>query len=155
MLPRLQRSLTTIGMLLVLLLVGTSLAWAAEPAKENAPSAEDVRQEVAQTLKTIGHYSVKQRDKAVATAREALRKTDAAIDRMQRKVDRDWDSMDAAARKNARDTLDALRKERTDLAEWFGGMEHSSAKAWDEIKKGFAKSYSNLADSLGKAADKF
>ena len=71
---------------------------------------------------------------------------------MERKVDEDWDKMDAAARKNARATLNALHKERDEVAEWYGGLKHGSAEAWDEVKGGFVKSYEGLKQSLFKAA---
>jgi len=51
--------------------------------------------------------------------------------------------------------LKALRKQRTEIAEWYGGLKHSSIGAWDEIKKGFANSYTELEKSLEKAREKF
>jgi hypothetical protein len=38
----------------------------------------------------------------------------------ERKLDSDWDRMDQAARKKARATLAALRRERNEVAEWYG-----------------------------------
>jgi hypothetical protein len=34
-------------------------------------------------------------------------------------------------------------------------LKHSSAGAWEEIKQGFAKSYTDLETSLAKAREKF
>jgi len=141
------------ALLMALLLVGAS-AWTANAAQQVTPS-DEVRREVSEALTTIGQYGGEKRDEAVAVARKALHKTDATIDQVQERIDRDWDRMDASARKEARETLNALRRQRTDLAEWYGGLKHSSAQTWDELKKGFARSYSKLGKSLEKAVDKF
>ncbi len=118
-------------------------------------SAADVRRELNETLQTLASYSADQRDAAVAKAKEALAKTDARIEQLQEKIERDWQPMSQEARKQAQETLKALRKQRTEIAEWYGGLKHSSANAWDEIKQGFAHSYSELEKSLEKAREKF
>ena len=143
-----------VGALLMTVLLAVPAAWAADSGSTVTPS-DDVRREVSEALQKIAQFGVEKRDQAVATARKALAKTDMNIDQVQQRVDRDWDKMDAAARKDARDTLNALRQERTELAEWYGGLQHSSAQTWEEIKKGFAGSYSKLEKSLEKAAAKF
>ena len=63
--------------------------------------------------------------------------------------------MGQAAREEALSTLKALRKKRNDLAEWYGGMQHSSAKAWDHVKEGFLDSYKALSEAYGKAVKEF
>ena len=63
--------------------------------------------------------------------------------------------MDQSARKKARAALDALRHERYELAEWFGGLKHSSREAWDEVKGGFVKSYEALKESFTRAKKSF
>jgi hypothetical protein len=98
---------------------------------------------------------VAQRDEATKSAKAALDDMDAGIRRLERKLEREWDQMDAAARKKARATLDALRRERNELAEWYGGLKYSSAEAWDEVKSGFAKSYDDLKGAFGKARKAF
>lgn len=39
--------------------------------------------------------------------------------------------------------------------EWYGGMKHSSAGAWNQMKKGFSDAYQSLYDSWKKATDEF
>lgn len=115
-------------------------------------TSKDVSRKVEDAGKAIGSYTVAERDKAIKSAQSALADLDARLRRMERKVDAEWDKMDAAARKNARATLNALHKERDELAEWYGGLKHGSAEAWDEVKGGFVKSYEGLKQSLAKAA---
>jgi Skp family chaperone for outer membrane proteins len=115
-------------------------------------TAKDVGRKVEDTGKAIGSYTIAQRDQAIKSAQAAVADLDARLRRMERKVDEDWDKMDAAARKRARATLNALHKERDEVAEWYGGLKHGSAEAWDEVKGGFVKSYEGLKQSLGKAS---
>jgi len=121
------------------------------PAAE-APGGKTTAKDVSKTIKD---YTVAQRDEATKSAKAALDDMDAGIRRLERKLEREWDQMDAAARKKARATLDALRRERNELAEWYGGLKYSSAEAWDEVKSGFAKSYDDLKGAFGKARKAF
>lgn len=117
-----------------------------------APGSKTTAKDVSRTIKD---YTVAQRDEATKSAKAALDDMDAGIRRLERKLEREWDQMDAAARKKARAALDALRRERNELAEWYGGLKYSSAEAWDEVKSGFAKSYDDLKGAFGKARKAF
>jgi len=117
--------------------------------------AEEVRKEVNDALQAIGSYSAEQRDAAVTKAKDAMAKTDARIEELQQKMDQDWQQMSQDARKKARETMNNLQKQRAEIAEWYGGLKHSSANAWEEIKKGFSKSFADLEKSLEKAREKF
>jgi len=63
--------------------------------------------------------------------------------------------MDQASREKAKKTLQALRKKRNELSEWYGGLKHSSADAWDHVKKGFVDGYEALAGAFDKAENEF
>jgi len=118
---------------------------------DDKATAKDVGRKVEDTGKAIGSYTIAQRDQAIKSAQAALADADARLRRMERKIDREWDKMDDAARKRARKTMDTLRRQRNDAAEWLGGLKHSSAEAWDEVKGGFVKSYDALKQSFAKA----
>ena len=105
--------------------------------------------------RTIKDYTVAQRDEAIKNAKAALDDVDARIRGMERKLDNEWDRMDQAARKKARATLAALRRERNEVAEWYGGLKHSSAESWEQVKTGFVKSYEVLRDSFARARKEF
>jgi hypothetical protein len=136
------------------LFLGPAIAHAGATQADQT-GASEVRREMAETLKAIAGYSAEQRDAAVAKAREALAKIDARIEDLQQQLDQNLQPMSEEARKQARESLQALRKQRTEIAEWYGGLKHSSAGAWNEIKKGFAQSYSELEKALEKAREKF
>ena len=114
-------------------------------------TAKDVSRKADETSRAIKGYTVAQRDEAVTQAKAALDDVDGRIRRMERKLDGEWDKMDGAARKKSRAALNALRRERGELAEWYGGLKHSSAESWEQVKAGFVKSYEVLRKSFAKA----
>ena len=118
-------------------------------------TAKGVKQEVKDAAKSIKDYSADQRDEAVKKVKTELDDLDEKIDSLEKKIDEKWDEMDKAARKKARKTLKELREKREKVAEWFGGLKHGSKEAWEETKKGFAKSYKKLQDSWKKAVKDF
>jgi len=117
-----------------------------------APGGKTTAKDVSRTIKD---YTVAQRDEAIKNAKAVLDDLDARIRSIERKLDNDWDKMDQAARKKARATLNALRRERNELAEWYGGLKHSSAESWEQVKAGFVKSYEVLRESFAKARKEF
>jgi hypothetical protein len=44
---------------------------------------------------------------------------------------------------------------RYGVAQWFGGMQHSSAGAWHHVKRGFVTAYGELESAFVKAAKEF
>src|SRR5260221_336005 len=42
-------------------------------------------------------------------------------------------------------------EQRDEAAEWYGGLKHSSAESWEQVKAGFVKSYEVLRQSFAKA----
>lgn len=101
-------------------------------------SIEDVKKETSDLLETLESYSADKRDEALATSKAAMDSLDQRIDALESQVDDNWDEMTTAVRDKARASLQALRKERNDVAEWYGGMKASSAGAWEEMKSGFS-----------------
>jgi len=135
-------------------LTASPLSFAAEPSGSKT-TAKDVSRKVGDAGQAIKNYTVAQRDEAIKQAKAALDDLDARIGRMERKLESDWDRMDDAARKKARATLNALRRQRNEAAEWYGGLKHSSAESWEQVKAGFVKSYEALKESFAKAAKAF
>jgi paraquat-inducible protein B len=136
------------------LLTVSPLSFTAETSG-NKTTAKDVSRKVDDAGQAIKNYTVAQRDEAIKKAKIALDDLDVRIGRMERKLDNEWDRMDQAARKKARATLNALRRERNEAAEWYGGLKHSSAEAWEQVKAGFVKSYEVLKESFTKAGKEF
>lgn len=120
------------------------------PAK-TSPQGEQVRREVDEAVDAIRGYSAELREQAVANAKRAGEDLDSQMARLQEQTDLRWDRMNQAARKRSQETMADLRQRRNALAEWYGGMRHSSSAAWDEVRTGFVSSYHELADALRNA----
>jgi len=142
------------ALIVILALSGTSLSFAGQSPHDET-TMQDVKQEMREAAKTIKNYSVSQRDEAVKQVKTTLDKIDAHIDRLEDRLDNKAAQMDQAARKKARSTLRVLRKQRNEVAEWYGSMQHSSSEAWQDIKTGFLKSYGVLSGAFDKAQAEF
>ena len=122
---------------------------------KNSGTATDVKKETLEAVEALNNYSIEKKDKAASEVKVALEKMDASIDRMQNQIENKWDEMDQASRDKAKETMQALRKTRNELSEWYGGLKHSSADAWDHVKKGFVDGYEALAGAFDKAENEF
>lgn len=118
-------------------------------------SIEEVKKETQDLLQTLNAYTVEQREEAIRKTKKALDNLDKCIDLLQARIDRNWNQMDKAARDKARSNLKALRKERTQVAEWYGSLKSSTSDAWEHMKKGFSKAYKSLNDALEKSVKEF
>ena len=114
-------------------------------------SIEEVKQETQDLLQTLDAYTADQKDEAIRKTKTALDKLDKRIDTLEAHVDESWDKMDKDARKKARDSLKALRKQRNKVAEWYGSLKSSTENAWEYIKKGFSDAYKALNDAWEKS----
>lgn len=127
----------------------------AADAPDGKTTAKDVAKKAGETGRAIKDYTVEQRDEAVKNAKAVLDDLDKRVSRMERKLDNNWERMDQAARKKARATLNTLRRERNEAAEWYGALKHGSAESWEQVKAGFVKSYEALKESFAKARKQF
>jgi len=143
------------ALIVAMLLLHFAAISAASQHDETKPSAAEVKQEVAKTYESLQKYTLEQKDEAIAAADRKLEALDAKIDQMQGQLDSRWQNMSKATRQKTRDMMNKLNKEREKVAEWYGGMRHSSADAWEEVKKGFADSYDQLQQAFAEARKDF
>ena len=101
----------------------------------------EIKKESRELIESLGAYSAERRDEAIEKAKAVLDIMDKRIDVLEQDVDDNWDKMDKAAREKARASLKALRKQRTEVAEWYGSLKSSSADAWERAKNGFSAAY--------------
>lgn len=127
------------------------------PPADPVQGADEVVDEAGQKrrVEALREVSAERRDEAVATARRAADDLDRQMERLQQEMDEGWERMSQVARARSRATMADLRQRRNALAEWLGGMRHSSAAAWDEVRGGFAKSYQELAEATRRARAEF
>lgn len=116
-------------------------------------SMEEVKQKTQELLETLKNYTAEQRDEAMRKTKGALDNMDKRIATLEKQVYANWDKMDKAAREKSRDSLAALRKQRTEVAEWYGSLKNSSVDAWGRMKKGFSDAYLALHDAWEKSEE--
>ncbi len=150
------KTLTKVNLLFIMAVFFTiaSVSFAAQTSADKTTTKE-VKEKVAEAAAAIRNYSVDQRDEAVKKAKDVLDDLDIRIDRMESQLDKKWNQMDQAARRKATATLTAIRKQRNEVAEWYGGLKHGASNAWEDVKKGFLKSYQELRDAFDKAHSEF
>lgn len=144
-----------IALLVVMLMLPCATISFASHHKEGKTTATEVKQKAASTYEALEDYTLEQRDEAVAAAEKKLATLDEQIDVLQNDLDTRWQTMNQATREKTREMIRKLNKEREDVAEWYGGMRHSSAEAWEEVKKGFADSYDRLERAFQNARKDF
>ncbi|MDA3852444.1 MAG: hypothetical protein PF447_14415 [Spirochaetaceae bacterium] len=124
-------------------------------SSEDETSIEEVKQETQDLIQSLGAYTADQQDEAIERARTAVDKLDKRIDELETRIDNNWDQMNNAARENARANLKAARNQRTEVAEWYGRLETSTADAWVHTRNGFSDAYKNLSDAWEKSEKEF
>ena len=104
-------------------------------------TADEMRAEISQAMEAIATYSVQERDRALADARQALDRLDAEIEQREQALRETWAEMSEAARETARARLQDLRKARNRLGERYGALETGASSAWDELRTGFSDAW--------------
>jgi len=116
---------------------------------------DDVQKEWSEAVGSIKDYSAAQRDAAVEKAGATLDSMDRSIEDLEQRTADEWEDMSEEAREARLETLRELAHQRNELAEWYGGMKHSSSQAWDEVKQGFVDAYDVLQEAWQDAVEEF
>lgn len=143
-----------------LLVAVAPLTWGAsqhaDQAKRNgAPDLQQVQRQWSEASKALMSYTAAQRDEALARGKKLLAEMDVRLDGLEAQTQRSWSKLSRSARERHREALRELRRQRNRVAEWYGGMEHSSAGAWKHVKRGFVEAYAKLSAAFGNAAGEF
>ena len=145
-----KKTTAVLTMVFIASLTLASMAFAGDTETDMSTWAK-MKQQAKEALDAVKDFSANQRDAAVENVHKAIDYLDGQINDMQADLDQQWGSMDEAAREKARATMKSLRERRNDLAEWYGGLKHSSKDAWASVKSGFVKSYDKVADDVSEA----
>jgi len=124
-------------------------------ASNDKTTIQDVKQEAQELIAKIKGYTAEQRDEATKQTEQALRNLDNRIDALETDIYNSWDKMDKNAREEAQTGLKELRKQRIELAEWYGSLKNSSVSVWEQMKKGFSDAYQAIIDTWAKFKSKY
>jgi DNA repair exonuclease SbcCD ATPase subunit len=114
---------------------------------DEKPTADQVREDARELMDSLRAYTADQRDEAVEKTARALDRLDARVEALDARLRANWDKMDRAAREQARENLEKLRRHRDQVADHYDALKESSANAWDRVKKGFSDAYRSLHDA--------
>ena len=124
-------------------------------ASDDKTTIQDVKKEAQDLISKIKGYTADQRDETIKQTEQALKKLDNRIDALETDLYNRWEKMDKAAREEAQSGLKELRKQRIELAEWYGSMKNSSLSVWEQMKKGFSDAYQAIIDTWAKFKSKY
>jgi hypothetical protein len=108
-------------------------------------TSQEVRKEISQAVDAVGDYAAQERRQALSSARAAMERLDAELDRRQDALRENWNDMSASAREEARAAMRDLRQARNRLGERYGALEAGADSAWDELTEGFVQAYRDLS----------
>ena len=80
-----------------------------------------------------------------------LREWQARIDVLKAKADQ----AEAGQKMKYHEEIESLRTQQQQVREKLGELRTASADAWEEVKTGVEKAWTNLQDATQRAADKF
>lgn len=118
----------------------------------SSSTMQEVKEEWREAMAAIKGYSAEQRDEALEKSKALIDSIDTRIEALEARAADGWDGLAADMRAKRRATLKTLHRQRTELAEWYGGMKHSSGEAWDDVKDGFVDAYDKLANAFSEAS---
>lgn len=144
------------GSAVLLFCLSGALAVESEDAGQETPAnLEQVQADWGVAIESLKDYSVVQRDAAVAEAGEVLEQMDEQLEVLERKTAEEWEGLSEEARETRLGVMRELEKQRAELAEWYGGMKHSSAEAWTSVQDGFIAAYKTMTEAWQEAEDDF
>lgn len=136
------------SILILMLSAALGMAPALHAADDGeTPSAEQVRQDARELMDSLKAYSAEQRDEAAERASEALERIDARIDALRARMEARWQDMDAQTRRQAQESLEALRRQRDRVAERYEALKEDSGETWERVKRGFTDAYRALHEA--------
>lgn len=151
------KSLLLLGAMALVLTTIDAVSEQAQSEKSDKADIEarEMKKEWSEAVESLKQYSVTQRDEALSQAQQTLKAMDKRIEQLQSRAENEWQSMSKNMRERREETLRTLRRERNELAEWYGGMKYSSDNAWEEVKQGFINAYGTLSNSFNRARSEF
>ncbi|MEW6490253.1 MAG: hypothetical protein AB1578_20385 [Thermodesulfobacteriota bacterium] len=145
-----RNAVLAVSALLALVLGFAPIALATEESGDKT-TMEELKKELGDAAQAIRNFSAEQRDEAMRKVKPVLDDLDARIERLDAQLREKWGQMDEGARKRGSDALEALRRQRNTVAEWYGALQHSTADAWEKTKKGFGDAFETLKGTWDKA----
>lgn len=116
---------------------------------------EKIKNEARDFVEAVDKYSVKQKRKTMREIDQAVLKMDDNIERLEKRLENQWDEMSKESREKTADALKEIREQRIVMAERYGSLKSSTDTAWDEMKTGFTEAYQELHEAWVESEEAF
>jgi len=136
---------------LLLVVFGTSHAG----SDAETTSFEEVKDDTQELLSSLKDYSADKKDVAVEKSKQALHRLDERIEKLEEGAEQRWSEMSDDARQKSRESLEALRNQRAEVAKWYRSMKESSGESWGHVKSGFSDAYQAMSDTWERVEEEF
>lgn len=123
------------------------------PSVANQPPPPTIEKDWGKAVQSLKSDTAEQRQQALETGKRTLDAMDERLDSLQEWTSSHWDSLSDSARKKQSEIMKEMREQRNKVAEWYGGMKHSSAEAWEDVKQGFISSYDKLRKTYDRTVN--
>lgn len=131
------------------ILSAAAIALACTPAiaqdNDGLMTTKELKAEISEAMTAVADYSEQESDQALTTAKEAMMRLDAAIERREQALRDNWADMSQAAREEASDRMTDLRQARNTLSERYGALKAGTGNAWDDLKAGFSEAWTSFS----------
>ncbi len=127
-----------------LMMVTTATSWAQSTTEGTPnikqPDQENVSTQMRDTWESFKHFSVEQKNEALAVARRALENRDQEIDETQKEIDKGWQNLSQEARLEKQETLSERKDSRNKLQAEYQEFEVPCSVNWSEAIRRFGSS---------------
>jgi uncharacterized phage infection (PIP) family protein YhgE len=120
-------------------------------APKQPVTANEVKEQYKDALKTTKDYAVQNKDEFVASAAKQLQDLDTKIAELGKKAEVLKDDAKAQADK----ALEALKAQRATLAQKYDELKNASADGWDKTKDAFTVAWADVEKAYDDAKSKF
>lgn len=125
------------------------------PGSDAADPADAVRREARELGEAVGTLARERREAMLAEARAGLEELDERIADLEERLQAQWDTMDGAARDQARERLDALEAQRERAGAAYERLKTGSGEALERLGDGLSEAMTRLREAWQAAADEF
>ncbi len=146
-----MKRFSSIVMIPAMLIIFPACSDETQDANQGDVSAQDVREQAGRTVDTAAAFA----QSTVEDYKQTMRaRVDALNEDIQSIEDR-MDSLSAEAKSEAQSTLDTLRTKRDNFMSRIESLSAQSESAWNELKSGVDRAWTELNDARKAALDQF
>ncbi|WP_152205031.1 hypothetical protein [Marinobacter changyiensis] len=112
---------------------------------------ESLRQEMQSLDQELADSTSERREQLMTDIKDFLGAIDARIGTLESRLEENWNTADKLARAQAQTALASLRRERSQVTEWYERMQDSTGVTWESMKESFDDAFDKLSEAWQSA----